>query len=38
MFCWDFPINTEGFIKNANASIDLWMIEGITLVLEDGCF
>ena len=38
MFCWDFPINTEGFIKDRDTSIGLWMIEVITLVLEDGCF
>ena len=38
MFCWDFPIDTEGIIKNANATISLWVIEVITLVLEDGCF
>ena len=38
MFCWDFPINTEGFIQDRDASIGLWMIEVITLVLEDCCF
>ena len=36
MFCWDFPINTEGFIKDADSTISLWMVEVITLVLEDG--
>ena len=38
MFCWDFPINTEGIIENTDATIGFWMIEVITLVLEDGCF
>ena len=38
MFGWDFPIDTEGIIKNADASICLWMIEVITLVLEYCCF
>ena len=38
MFCWDFPIDTAGIVKDADASISLWMIEVITLVLEDGCF
>ena len=37
MLCWDFPIDTEGIIEDANASIRLWMIEVITLVLEDCC-
>ena len=36
MLCRDFPIDAEGIIKNANATICLWMIEVITLVLEDG--
>ena len=35
MFCWNLPINTEGIIKDADATISLWMIEVITLVLED---
>ena len=38
MLCRDFPINTEGIIKDANATICLWVIEVITLVLENGCF
>lgn len=29
------PINTESVIKDADTSISLWMIEVITLVLED---
>ena len=33
----DFPIDTESIIEDADASISLWMIELITLVLEDGC-
>ena len=36
MFCWDFPIYTESIIEDADAAICLWMIELITLVLEDG--
>ena len=36
MFCWDFPIDTEGVIENADAIIGFRMIEVITLVLEDG--
>ena len=36
MFCWDFPIDTEGIIEDTDATICLWMIEVITLVLEDG--
>ena len=38
MFCWYLPIDTEAIIKDRDTSIDLWMIEVITLVLEDGCF
>lgn len=38
MFCWDFPIDTEGIIEDANATICLWVIEVITLVLKDSCF
>ena len=38
MFCWDLPINTKGIIDDADATISLWMIEVITLVLEDCCF
>ena len=35
MFGWYLPINTESVIKDADTSISLWMIEIITLVLED---
>ena len=35
MLGWDFPIDTEGVIEDTDASIGLWMIEVITLVLED---
>ena len=35
MFSWDFPINTEGIIKDRDTSTSLWMVEVITLVLED---
>ena len=35
MIGWDLPINTESVIKDADTSISLWMIEVITLVLED---
>ena len=38
MFCWDFPIDTEGVIENADTSICFRMVKVITLVLEDGCF
>ena len=38
MFGWDFPINTKAIIEDRDTSICLWMIEVITLVLEDGCF
>ena len=37
MFGWYLPINTESVIKDADATICLWMIEVITLVLEDCC-
>ena len=37
MLCRDSPIDAEGIIKNANATICLWVIEVITLVLKDGC-
>ena len=36
MFGWYLPINTESVIKDVDTSISLWMIEVITLVLEDG--
>ena len=36
MFCWDFPIDTEGIIEDADTTIGFRMIEVITLVLEDG--
>ena len=38
MFGWNLPIDTEGIIEDRDTSICLWMIEVITLVLEDGCF
>ena len=38
MLGWDFPINTEGIIEDADTSICLWVIEVITFVLEDCCF
>ena len=38
MFCWDLPIDTEGIIEDADSAIGFWMIEVITLVLEDCCF
>ena len=38
MFCWDLPIDTEGIIEDRNTSICFWMIEVITLVLEDSSF
>ena len=36
MIGWDLPIDTEGVVEDADASIGFWMIEVITLVLEDG--
>mgnify|MGYP006926201604 CR=1 FL=1 len=30
MFGWDFPIDTESIIKDADTSISLWMIEVAT--------
>ena len=38
MFCRNFPIDTKGIIEDADTSISLWMIEVVTLLLEDGCF
>lgn len=37
MFCWYLPINAKTNIKDTDATIGLWMIEVITLVLEDRC-
>ena len=37
MLCWDSPIDTKGFIKDRDTTISLWVIEVITLVLEDCC-
>lgn len=37
-FVFDTPINTEGIIEDRNASIRLWCIEIIALVLEYSCF
>ena len=37
MLCWDFPINAKDIIVDRDATISLWMIEVITLVLEDVC-
>jgi hypothetical protein len=36
MIGWDLPINTEGIIEDADATIGFRMIEVVTLVLEDG--
>ena len=38
MLSRDFPIDTEGIIEDTDASIGLWMIEVITLVLADCSF
>ena len=38
MFGWYLPINAKAIIKDRDTSISLWMIEVITLVLEDCCF
>ena len=36
MFCWDLPIDTEGIIEDIDATICLWVIELVALVLEYG--
>lgn len=36
MLCWNLPIDAEGVVKDRDAAICLWMIELVTLVLEDG--
>ena len=36
--CRDSPINAKAVIKDADASICLWVIELIALILEDCCF
>ena len=36
MLCWNPPIDAESIIEDADTTICLWMIEVITLVLEDG--
>lgn len=33
---WDLPIDAEGGVEDADASICLWGIEVVALVLEDG--
>ena len=38
MLCWNFPINTESIVEDTDTSIYFWMVEVITLVLEDCCF
>jgi len=38
MFCWYLPINAKTIIKDADAIICIWMIEVITLVLENCSF
>ena len=38
MLGWDFPIDTKDIVEDADTSICFWVIEVITLVLEDGCF
>ena len=35
---WYSPVYTKTIIKNIDATIRLWMIELITLILEYGCF
>ena len=38
MFCWNPPIDTESVVEDADASICLWVIKVITLVLENCSF
>ena len=38
MLCRDSPVDTKRFIKDADASISLRMIELIAFVLEHSCF
>ena len=38
MFRRNAPINAQRFIQDRDTSISLWVIEVITLVLEDGSF
>ena len=38
MLGWYLPINSKAIIKDRDASIGFWMIEVITLILEDSCF
>ena len=33
--CRNAPVNTQRIIKDGDATISLWMIEFITLILED---
>ena len=35
LFCRDAPVYAKTIIQDANATISLWMIELITLILED---
>lgn len=35
--CWYLPVDAEGVVNDAHAAICFWMIELITLILEDGC-
>ena len=37
MLCWNTPINAKRVIKDADATISLWMVKLIALVLEHGC-
>ena len=32
------PVDAEGVILDTDASVCLWGIEIVTLILEDGCF
>lgn len=38
MLGWYLPIDAESIIEDADTTISLWVIEVITLVLEDCCF
>ena len=34
---WYMPVNAKRIIQDADATVSLWMIKLITLVLEDSC-
>ena len=38
LFCRDAPINAKAIIKDTDATICLWMVKLVTLVLKNSCF